>query len=229
MGGDGQKIRTYLDEVPEDVKEELSKAWGKRKKDTYAAAEEHGIKIEEGESFNKVVVMELEPGFYHLASGIVSTKDISPEKGNIGDLCSSLINDMFKKAESLGCVPIACSNVCDWDSKYAKDIGANVFLRKAVIDECIENKLILTGGETANLGDQVRQKGMSWMFTLLSRYNGSSKPESDFEYSERMDHILQGTFKSMFQVSRISPPDLISLPATCVAKVVAIVHVPGRP
>lgn len=192
-GDEGKKIRTYLDDVPEDIKEQLSKEWGERKKETYAAADKHGIKIEVGQSFNKVVVMELEAGYYHFVSGIASASDISPEHSDIGDLCSNLINGMVRREREIGCVPIAASNVCDWDSNYAKSVGANVHLRNAVIGDCIENAVILTGGETANLGDQVRKTGMSWMFTLLSRYDGPT-PERLIKLSREMDAELQETF-----------------------------------
>lgn len=188
-----KKVRTYLDDVPEDVKEQLSKAWGERKKETYAAAEKHGIKIEQGESFNKVVTFELYPGYYHILSGIVSTKDISPEYSDVGDLCAGLINKMATIEKEKGCTPLFASNVCDWDSGYAKEVGANVRLRDSIINACIGNNIVLTGGETANLGDQVRKKGMSWMFTLLSMYKGHLT-NSSRHADNAMDLLLYDTF-----------------------------------
>jgi hypothetical protein len=97
VNNDRQKIRTYLDDVPEDVKEQLSKAWRERKTETYAAAKKHGIKIEQGDSFNKVVTFELFPGYYHLTSGIVSVKDISPAYSDIGALTSGLVDRMIEE------------------------------------------------------------------------------------------------------------------------------------
>lgn len=170
----GKKTRTYLDDVPEGVKEQFSKAWGDRKKETFGAAAEHGIKIEQGDSFNKVVVFELPDGDYHFISDIVSTDDISPDHSDVGALCAGLIDEMAATERENACTPIFASNVCDWDSAYAKEVEANTYLRNSIIDACIRNRIVLTGGETANLGDQVRKTGMSWMFTLLSRYDGSS-------------------------------------------------------
>lgn len=167
-----ETVRTYLDDVPEDVKEEISKAWGERKKETFPAAEKHSIAIEEGESFNRVVTFELDSGLYRLSSAIASVEDISPNYSDIGILCSQMMDDMIKNYKERGFVPLFASNVCDWDSAYAKKVGANVRLRETVINTCIENDIVLTGGETANLGDQVRKTGMGWMFTLLGRYDG---------------------------------------------------------
>ncbi len=191
-----QKVRTYLDDVPEDEKERISKAWGERKAETYVAAEKHGIGIKQGESFNKVVTFELYPGYYHLASDIASTKDISPEHSGVGALCSGLINKTVAKEKANGCVPLFASNVCDWDSEYARNVGANVRLRDSVINECIENEIVLTGGETANLGDQVRKSGMSWMFTLLSRYDGPLTNPTAHTFSS-IDSELRSTFDYM--------------------------------
>jgi len=97
VNSDRQKIRTYLDDVPENVKEQLSKMWGERKTETYAAAKKHGIKIEQGDSFNKVVTFELFPGYYHLTSGIASVKDISPAYSDIGALTSGLVDRMVEE------------------------------------------------------------------------------------------------------------------------------------
>lgn len=193
MSMEHKKIRTYLDDVPENIKEQLSKAWGERKRETYVAAEKHGIKIEQGESFNRVVIFELEPGYYHITSDIVSVKDISPEYSDIGTLCAGLVNQMVTTEKERGCVPLFASNVCDWDSKYAKEVDANVRLRDSIIKSCIESDVVLTGGETANLGDQVRGKGMSWMFTLLSKY---SQPLTNpaRHAGKDMDLALQGTY-----------------------------------
>ncbi|NIO44829.1 MAG: hypothetical protein GTN36_04750 [Candidatus Aenigmarchaeota archaeon] len=188
-----EKIRTYLDDVPESVKEELSRAWGERKRETYSAAEKHGIKIEEGDSFNRVVTFELEPGFYHIKSDIVSVRDISPEYSDIGILCEGVISRMVTTEKEKGCNPLFASNVCDWDSRYAKKVGANVRLRDSIIKSCIKNDIVLIGGETANLGDQVREKGMSWMFTLLSEYTNSlTNPTRQLD--SEMDLALQSTF-----------------------------------
>lgn len=190
---EARKIRTYLDDVPEDVKAQLSRAWGERKRETYHAADKHGIKIEEGTSFNRVVTFELERGLYHITSDIVSTKDISPESSDVGVLTTEVIKKMVKREEERECTPLFASNVCDWDSGYAKEVGANTRLRNSIINTCIKNDIVLTGGETANLGDQVRKKGMSWQFTLLSRYNGSSGGLLEHAYND-MDSLLQDTF-----------------------------------
>ncbi|MFH0889716.1 MAG: hypothetical protein V1836_01050 [Candidatus Aenigmatarchaeota archaeon] len=190
-----KKIRTYIDDVPEDEKERLSKAWGERKTETYVAAQKHGTKIKQGDSFNKVAMFELYPGLYHLTSDIASTKDISPEHSDAGALSSGLIKKMVAMEKTNGCTPMFASNVCDWDSAYAKGVGANMRLRNSVINACIDNDVVLTGGETANLPDQVRKSGMSWMFTLLSRYDGSTKPtifadnSMDSDLYETFDHV----------------------------------------
>lgn len=189
-----KRIRTYLDDVPEDEKERLSKAWGERKPDTYAAAQKHGVSVQQGDSFNKVATFELYPGLYHLISDITSTGDISPEHSDVGALSSGLINRMVAAEKGNGCTPLFASNVCDWDSAYAREFGANARLRDSVINACIENDVVLTGGETANLGDQIRKSGMSWMFTLLSRYEDplttSGTPDSN-----NIDPELHSTFE----------------------------------
>lgn len=199
-----KRVRTYLDDVPEDEKERLSKAWGERKPDTYAAAQKHGVSIQQGDSFNRVATFELYPGLYHLVSDITSTGNISPEHSDVGALSSGLINRMVAAEKGNGCTPLLASNVCDWDSAYAKESGANVRLRDSVINACIENDVVLTGGETANLGDQVRKSGMSWMFTLLSRYEGPLTPlgtpdsnNMDLELRSTFEHVADG---SNFQV-----------------------------
>ncbi len=186
-------VRTYLDDVPEDEKERLSRAWGERKAETFGAARKHGLDVVQGDSFNRVAVFELYPDLYRLSSGIASTEDISPERSDAGALASGLINRMVSTERRRGCVPLAASNVCDWDSDYAKDVGANVRLRDSVINACIGNEVVLTGGETANLGDQVRRTGMSWMFTLLSRYDGHPTNLLGRD-DDCMDNELRSTF-----------------------------------
>lgn len=190
------KIRTYFDDVPEDVKAEISKAWGERKRETYPAAKKHNFKIREGTSFNRVLEFELFPRCYHMSSKIVSVPDISPEECDVGQVCEGLIDDMVYSERVRNCIPMLASNVCDWDSDYAKKVKANVRLRDAVIKGCLKNKLVLTGGETANLADQVRYTGMSWMLTLLSRYN---KQPSDIpvSFENSMDGRLQETFRNI--------------------------------
>ncbi len=189
----GNTIRTYLDDVPEDEKERLSKAWGERKTETFDAARKHGLDVKAGDSFNRVATFELYPGFYHLSSGITSTGDIFPERNDAGALASELINGMAAAERTKGCTPLVASNVCDWDSAYAKKVGANVRLRDSVVNACIGNDVVLTGGETANLGDQVRNSGMSWMFTLLSRYDGDAANRMACP-DNTMDSMLQSTF-----------------------------------
>lgn len=191
-----KKIRTYFDDVPEKIKEELSKSWGDRKKDTYGAADRHEMNIEVGDSFNKVVTFELEPGYYSLFSGIISTDDISPDNCDIGALCHTLISEMVAVENAIGLIPMLASDVCDWDSAYAKSVGANLMMRDAIIKTCIRNGILLTGGETANLGDQVRKKGMSWMFTLLSRYEGDIN-NSKQSLARDMDREMMTTFGSL--------------------------------
>jgi hypothetical protein len=206
-----KRVRTYLDDVPEDVKEQLSKAWAERKKETYSAAEKHGIKIEEGSSFNRVVTFELERGLYHIISDIASTSDISPEFSDVGDLATGLITKIAERERALGCVPLFASNVCDWGSAYAKEVGANIRLRDSIINNCIKEHVVLTGGETANLGDQVRKKGMSLQFTLLSRYDGHTSLRHPLGF---MDSNLSDTFahiadKEQFQIHYINGMPLI--------------------
>lgn len=190
-----QKKRTYLDDVPEDIKEQLSRAWGYRKEETFGAAKKHGLAIEQGTSFNKVVTFMLDKGYYHLVSGIDSTGDIAPEYADVGALCSNLIDEMATTERKNGCTPIVASNVCDWDSAYASEVEANIRLRDSIINGCVKNDILLIGGETANLGDQVRKKGMSWMFTLLSKYNGSKNSKESKDFSDvLLDSELTGTF-----------------------------------
>lgn len=188
----GRAIRTYLDDVPEDVKAALSRTWGDRKSETYAAANRHGIRYSQGDSFNRVLTFELEPGFYHISTGIASIRDIAPSYSDVGNMCEDLINGMAAEERSRKCTPLIASNVCDWDSGYARDVGANVRLRDSVIRACVGNDVVLTGGETANLGDQVRKKGISWMFNLLSRYDGSLT--STRQTDNPMDLALYDTF-----------------------------------
>ncbi len=188
---DVMRRRTYFDDVPEDVKAVLSKNWGGRKAETYIAAEKHGLRYSQGDSFNRVLTFELEPGLYHISTEIASLPDISPSYSDVGNMCEGLINSMASKERANGCTPIVASNVCDWDSGYAREVGANVRLRDSIIRSCIQNDIVLAGGETANLGDQVRKKGISWMFTLLSRYNGSL---SNGQYDNPMDSALSDTF-----------------------------------
>jgi phosphoribosylaminoimidazole (AIR) synthetase len=187
-------MRTYLDVVPEVIKERLSKSWGERKRETFAAAEKTGLRIEQGSSFNKVVTFVLEPGYYHLVSNLISVKNIAGYN-NLRSKVSEAIDGMVRAEKEAQCVPLVASNVCDWDSKYAQTVGANINLRDAVINACIANNIVLTGGETANLGDQLRQTGMSWMFTILSRYDGQSEPTRDPSCSSVMDRALHRTFQ----------------------------------
>lgn len=185
------KIRTYLDVVPESVKEDVSREWGERKKETMAFAKEHGIEIGVGESFNKVVTFSLSSGYYHMFSGITSIADISAldeVKGKVSELIARMAHDEARR----GCVPLMASNLCDWDSGYAKSVGASRVLSDAIISACAKDRIILTGGETANLGDQMKGKGMGWMFTLLSRYDG--KMPGDENAYGGMDLDLQETF-----------------------------------
>jgi phosphoribosylaminoimidazole (AIR) synthetase len=191
---DKRKVRTYGDDVPEGIKEVLSREWGERKRETYAAGEKHGMNLQEGESFNKVVTFDLQPGFYHFNTWMVSKSDISPEKGDIGELCGDLINSMAAAERRAGCTPLVASNVCDWDSGYAKEVGANTHLRDSIINACVKNDIVLTGGETANLGDQVRRTGMGWMFTLLSRYESNGKRG---EISSTNDNFMKETFNNI--------------------------------
>jgi phosphoribosylaminoimidazole (AIR) synthetase len=187
-------VRTYLDVVPEKAKEQLSRDWGTRKEETFLAAKKLGLRIEEGTSFNKVVRFVLEPGYYHLASNVVSVSDIS-NHDEVRSKISETISNMAKSEREKQCTPLVASNVCDWDSAYAKTSGANINLRDAVINTCVANDILLTGGETANLSDQLRKTGMSWMFTLLSRYDGQSIPAShNVSYDSVMDSELQETF-----------------------------------
>ncbi len=188
-----RKVRTYLDDVPEAAKEQISRSWGERKTETYVAAERRDIKLKQGKTFNKVVAFELDKGFYHMSSGIVSAKDTSPKHSDVGALCSGLVSNMVAAEKERHCTPLFASNVCDWDSGYANEVGASISLRDSVIDVCIENRIVLTGGETANLGDQIGKKGMSWMFTLLSRYDGSAAYSKKGAYSIT-DGALSGTF-----------------------------------
>lgn len=188
-----QKLRTYFDVVPEDKKEEISKSWGDMKKRTLPAAEKHGMRTTQGESFNKVITFTLDEGYYHLVSGIRSTKDISPDYCDVGTLCSDLIDEMSATEKENGFTPLAALNVCDWDSAYAKEVGANIWLRDSVINACIKNGLLLPGGETANLGYQVRKKGMSWMFAVVSKLTDKSKHPTANSY-ETLDSELSSTF-----------------------------------
>jgi len=190
-----QKMRTYFDDVPEDIKEILSKEWGQRKKETLPSATERGIKINVGDSFNQVFEFTLPPGYYNMVSGITSTKDISPEFSDVGDLCTQLIDELSETERRHGGTPWFASNVCDWDSKYAKKVEANIRVRDAIINSCIKNRITLVGGETANLGDQVRKNGMSWMFTLLSKYDDLANLKNEgVSFDELLNQELSSTF-----------------------------------
>ncbi len=217
-----KRKRTYLDDVPEDVKERLSRAWGDRKQETFPAAKKHGLNIEQGTSFNKVVVFELGEGLYHIISGIDSTKDISPEYSDVGILCDELINGMAQMERKNGCTPLFGSNVCDWDSAYASEVGANVRLRDSIINACLQNYIVLTGGETANLGDQVRKKGMSWMFSLLSRYDGAANPKGSYS-DEILDSELNSTFSYLADRKNYEIVDVNGMPLLHVKKVAKFV------
>jgi phosphoribosylaminoimidazole (AIR) synthetase len=160
--------RTYLDVVPEGAKERLSRTWGLRKHETFRAAKKHGIELNVGQSFNQAVTFKLKPGLYHITSGITSVCDIS-DKAATHKAVTELMDKMIKGEKDAGLIPILASNVCDWDSKFATDHKVNIIFTDAVIATCIANYIVLTGGETANVADQVRKKGMSWMFTLISR------------------------------------------------------------
>lgn len=189
------EVRTYLTVVPENIKEQLSANWGSRKKETFLAAEKLGLKIEEDDSFNKVVKFILESGYYHLSSNVISVRDVS-NRDEVRSKVSETINNMVKLEKAMQCIPLVASNICDWDSAYAKAVGANVELRDSLINTCIANNILLTGGETANLGDQLRKTGMSWMFTLLSKYTGLSVPMTyKTPYNSVMDSALQETFQ----------------------------------
>jgi phosphoribosylaminoimidazole (AIR) synthetase len=195
--GATKKTRTYLQVVPEAEKEQLSRSWGDRKGETFVAAQKLGLEIEQGSSFNKVVKFTLEPGYYHFSSSLISVKDIA-NHDEVYSKVSEAIARMVKLEKDAQCTPLVASNVCDWDSAYAKGVGVNVKLRDAVINACISNNILLTGGETANLGDQLRKTGMSWMFTLFSRYDGKSTPGSGYESGNwtsncPMDQELQET------------------------------------
>lgn len=187
-------VRTYLDVVPESAKEQISKEWGDRKAETFKSAQMHEITIDQGTSFNKVVAFSLEKGYYHLISDIVSVEDVAVQK-DIQAKVSSLINKMVDIEEKNGCVPLLASNICDWDSSYAKQVGANIRLRDSIIDACLAKKIILTGGETANLGEQLGKTKMAWMFTLLSRYTGRLS-EGPTQY-KGLDADLMETFESI--------------------------------
>lgn len=188
-------VRKYTDIVPEDKKEKISKKWGEGKNETLGAAKKHGMKTTQGESFNKVITFSLDKGYYHIISGMTSTRDISPDYCDIGALCSGLIDQMAATERKNGCTPRVAINVCDWDSGYATKVGANDVLRNSVIDACIRNYLLLPGGETANLGHQVRKKGMSWMFTLLSKSNGL---DSNGLNAACLDDLLDSQLRSTF-------------------------------
>ena len=60
LDSDSRKVRTYLDDVPEDEKEKISRVWGDAKQTTIIAAQERRIYTEIGDSFNRVVQFELE-------------------------------------------------------------------------------------------------------------------------------------------------------------------------
>jgi phosphoribosylaminoimidazole (AIR) synthetase len=167
------------------------------------AARKSGLEISEGNTFNQVITFTLEPGYYHLTSNIISIRDIAdPEE--VHSNVYKTIDNMARLEKEKGCIPLCASNTCDWNSAYAKSVGANVGLREAVITACVDNNIVLTGGETANLSNQLREKGMSWMFTLLSRYEGPlDLPAShDMPYNSVIDSVLQGTFRHIADKER---------------------------
>lgn len=195
---DKQMTRTYLGVVPEGVKEELSRSWSDEKAKTYGAAKIHGITLKIGESFNKAVAFTLGPGAYHMCSAMMAVPDISDkERLRVGVV--SLIRRMVDEEQMSQCIPMLASNICDWDSAYAKGVGANSVLKEAIVSACFDNNIILTGGETANLGEQVRKTGMGLMFTIFSRYYGffhyDNATRDHFRYV--IDAQLQETFRHL--------------------------------
>ncbi len=162
---------TYLDVVPEAAKEQLSRTWGDAKSRTFAVAKKHGIKIEQEKSFNKAVVFTLGAGYYHLVSGAASMEDAAQTEDVVSRV-NGLIEHMAGSERRRGLVPLFGSNICDWDSAYAQRVGASAKMRDEIIRSCTANDIVLVGGETANIGEQLRKKGIGWTFTLLSRYDG---------------------------------------------------------
>ena len=198
-----QNTRTYLNVVPEGIKEELSRSWSDEKAKTYAAAKAHGITLRIGNSFNKAVAFTLEAGAYHMRSDMVAVPDISNKEKLYFEVVS-LISRMVAEERRLLCTPMVASNICDWDSGFAKDVGANSVLKAAIVSACTDNNIILTGGETANLGEQIKKTGMGLMFTILSRYDGFlfQDDATGFRFSDNMDAQLQGTFTCLADKER---------------------------
>lgn len=189
-----EKSRNYRQVVPEALKEKLSRSWGEGKSATFAAADKLGLEIEQGKSFNKVVTFALKPGYYHIVSGIVSVEDIAKSQ-ELSTKVSSIISAIVGHEKAMGCTPLCASNVCDWDSAHANSVGADITLKDALLNSCIADNIVLTGGETANLGDQLRGRGMSWMFTLLSRFDSELVTDSaSVSYELEMDAALSHTF-----------------------------------
>lgn len=219
IDGNVTKVRTYLDVVPERIKEHLSRNWGDRKSETFGAAGPLGLKLNTGSSFNKVITFVLEPGYYHLNSTMISVKDISNH-----DEVRSKVYETIKRMAHLelekGCIPLVASNICDWDSAYAKNAGANLILPDAIIQACIDNNIVLTGGETANLGDQLRKSGMSWMFTLLSIFDGTPdlSVSGNAHYDSAMDSALQETFQHIADTEKFEIVNLNGTPLLHVKK-----------
>ncbi len=194
-GDDMKKIRTYLDVVPEDKKEEISRTWGDMKRKTFVAAKDR-IVIDQEDSFNKVVAFTLGRGHYHMSSSITFVNDVSDHKEIRSEVGKLMRNTVNAEREN-GFVPLLASNICDWDSGFAKDVGADTVLIDAVINGCIENGMVLTGGETANLGDQVRKKGISWMLTILSMHQGGAESSQPRRFKNNIDRRMQYTFQRM--------------------------------
>jgi phosphoribosylaminoimidazole (AIR) synthetase len=175
----------------EAAKEEISRQWGRVKEATFVAAARHDLGITQGVGFTKVPVFELDTGYYHLATGMFSMRDIA----NTDELRKGLmrvINRLAGEERARGGTPLLASNLCDWDSSYAIKQGAHRVLMDAVTAACVSNGMVLTGGETANLIEQVRQTGMGLMFTILSRYDGPKKRGGPL--SDEMDQELKTTF-----------------------------------
>jgi hypothetical protein len=211
------RIRRYFDDVPEDVKEHLSRDWGNRKGETFVGAERNGLEISQGDSFNRVVTFTLEPGLYKFQSRVVSVSDVA-DYGPLGQRVRGLIEEMASKDRILLCTPLIASNICDWDSAYAKSVDADKALREAIISGCVANGIVLAGGETANLGDQVRKTGMSWTFTLLSRYEGKRIPRQGTTFTNPFDVELQSTFGHLADKSRYEIVNVQGVPMLHVKK-----------
>ena len=191
LDSDSRKVRTYLDDVPEDEKEKISRVWGDAKQTTIIAAQERRIYTEIGDSFNRVVQFELEEGLYHMSTGMVSIHDISPDECDLGRVCSRLIDEIAAKEQKNSLTPLFASNACDWDAAYANETGAKDVFREAVIGHCLKNRIVLTGGESANLAGQLNRTGMGFMFTTLSRYEGENIENEDIQPTEMEERMAE--------------------------------------